>query len=133
MTKQDHFGGDLHEYRSRFPCITPTGSTMPVPDVLHMSVQRLVVNVDPIKVVIFGSYAYGKPSPDSDVDVLVVVESDLPYRDRVWSASRCFIPRLFPLNLLVRTPAEISKAMQDQDFFIKEILREGETVYEKTN
>lgn len=80
---------------------------------------------------LFGSYAYGTPTADSDVDLLVILDTDVPRRERAWLVSRLLIPRPFPVDLLVKTPDEIARALSGRDFFIQEIMARGKVLYER--
>jgi len=87
---------------------------------------------NPRKIVLFGSYAYGKPTEDSDVDVLVI----MPFNRKLGRKSleiRQRIPADFPLDLIVRTPEFIAERLQWGDCFIKEILAKGDVLYETTD
>jgi uncharacterized protein len=67
-------------------------------------VNRIVEHAHPQRVILFGSHAWGAPTPDSDVDLLVVME----FLGKPWktaSALRGFARASFPMDLLVRTPA----------------------------
>lgn len=79
----------------------------------------------------FGSFAYGTATPDSDVDLLVIMETDATSPERSWSVSRLLIPRPFPVDILVKTPAEIERALAKGDFFVREILAHGRVLYER--
>lgn len=94
-------------------------------------VDRLVGALQPEKIVLFGSYANGTPTPDSDVDLLVIMETDAPYRERFAAVSRLLEPRLFPVDILVKTPTEIEQALATGDFFIDEILSQGRVLHER--
>jgi predicted nucleotidyltransferase len=83
----------------------------------------------PRKIVLFGSYAYGKPTEDSDVDVLVIMPFNRK-RGRKSLEIRQRIPADFPLDLIVRTPAFIARRLQWGDCFIQEILSKGDVLYE---
>jgi predicted nucleotidyltransferase len=83
----------------------------------------------PQRIILFGSYAYGKPTPDSDVDLLVImpqrrVRRDLSIRMR-WA-----VPRTFPLDLLVRSGQEVSRRLEWGDCFLQEIVAKGRVLYE---
>ena len=91
--------------------------------------QRLAREFKPLKVVLFGSYAYGKPNPDSDVDLLVVMPLDGNPVDKSVEM-RLKLQPPFPLDLLVRTPTKIKERLAMGDDFIKDILVEGKVLYE---
>ena len=79
--------------------------------------------------VLFGSYARGAATPDSDVDVLVV----MPFEGR--SVDKSVEIRLktkppFPLDLLVRTPEVVDERIEMGDCFLRDILRDGKVLYE---
>jgi len=82
----------------------------------------------PRKIVLFGSYAYGKPTEDSDVDVLVI----MPFSRKSLEIRRR-IPADFPLDLIVRTPEFIARRLRWGDCFIQEILDKGDVLYEATD
>jgi predicted nucleotidyltransferase len=91
--------------------------------------KQVAKQFNPQKIVLFGSYAYGKPTEDSDVDILVV----MPFKGRnpekateIWMAIR---PK-FPIYIIVRKPAEINKRIKMGDFFIREIVEKGKVLYE---
>jgi predicted nucleotidyltransferase len=83
----------------------------------------------PRKIVLFGSYAYGKPTEDSDVDVLVIMPFNRK-RGRKSLEIRQRIPADFPLDLIVRTPEFIAQRLEWGDCFIHEILAKGDILYE---
>jgi len=116
--------------------MTPTSSAStlrrrPVSETLPEAVQRIAQALQPEKIILFGSYAYGTPTPDSDVDLFVVMETSASGAERSWAVSRLLIPRPFPVDILVRTPQEIEQALEKGDFFIKEIVTQGEVLYER--
>jgi len=85
----------------------------------------------PRKIVVFGSYAYGHPTPDSDVDVMVI----LPHRkgSRPSLEIRRRISAGFPVDILVRAPTEIARRLREGDSFIKEIMSKGRVLYEASH
>ena len=87
-------------------------------------------NFRPQKIILFGSRAWGKPSPDSDLDLFVVMPSTLRRDNRSMEISKLFSDRLFPLDVLVYTPEEVNKSLKRNNPFIKEILEKGKVVYE---
>jgi predicted nucleotidyltransferase len=117
--------------RWKIPDITPIGSDEPVSKTLPRAVKRIAETLHPEKIILFGSYAYGNPTPDSDVDLLVVMKTDATSANRSWEVSRLMIPRRFAVDILVRTPQEIKSALNNGDFFIQEITERGRTLYER--
>lgn len=87
----------------------------------------------PRKIILFGSYAYGNPTEDSDVDLLVVMHRTRYRGERMSLRIRRALQRDFPLDLLVRTPADVAKRLRWGDSFIREILEKGKVMYETTD
>ena len=85
----------------------------------------------PRKIVVFGSYAYGKPTHDSDVDVLVVMPDSKCDGVRPSLAIRRRVSARFPVDIIVRPPREVSRRLREGDSFITEIMSRGRVVYEK--
>jgi predicted nucleotidyltransferase len=82
----------------------------------------------PEKIILFGSYAYGKPTPDSDVDLLVL----LPFEGKPWKTAamiRSQIRPKFPLDLLARTSQQLQARIEMEDFFMREISERGQILY----
>lgn len=115
----------------RLPGTVPAGLKIPVGKSLRLAVQKIVDELKPEKVILFGSYAYGKPTPHSDVDLLVVLKTRASLKERSWKVSRLLLPRPFPVDILVKTPKEIEKALKSGDFFLQEILTRGKVLYER--
>lgn len=109
-------------YRARrwkIPNITPIGSDEPVSKTLPRAVKRIAETLQPEKIILFGSYAYGNPTPDSDVDLLVVMKTNEPRIERYLAVSRCLRPRPFAVDIIVKTPSEIKSAIANGDFFCR--------------
>jgi predicted nucleotidyltransferase len=96
---------------------------------LDRVVQQIVQQFQPDRVILFGSHASGTPTPDSDVDLLVVMEtSETPGRSAARVAAAVDHP--FPLDIIVRTPAALAAARQRGATFVTEILTQGVVLYE---
>jgi predicted nucleotidyltransferase len=94
--------------------------------------SQIVREFQPLKIILFGSHANGKPEWDSDVDLLVVMPfRGKPNRQAVKIRSR--IDTTVALDLLVRTPQQISERLAMGDTFIRDILERGRVVYEAHN
>jgi uncharacterized protein len=117
----------------------PSGKTQPRwyrgADVPMSAIRRFAREVaekfQPDKIILFGSYAYGEPHADSDVDILVI----MPCRNGIDQA--CRIDRvtdpMFPLDLIVRSPKKIAWRVKEGDSFLREILSKGKVLYEKAD
>lgn len=91
--------------------------------------DQLVEKYRPLKVVLFGSYAYGTPTKESDVDIFVI----LPFTGKSALKSAEILNKInphFAIDLLVRTPREVQKRLELGDFFIHEIIEKGKVLYE---
>ncbi len=113
------------------PVITPVGSAAPVSETLPAAVRRIARILRPEKIILFGSYANGNPTPDSDVDLLVVMKTNASRKERYLTVSRLLRPRPFAVDIIVKTPREIKTAIKSGDFFIEEIYTQGKVLYEQ--
>ncbi len=84
----------------------------------------------PKRIILFGSYAYGSPTDDSDVDVLVILPRGRVRNRRPSLEIRRRISAGFPVDILVREPGEIAKRIRWRDSFIGEVLEKGLVMYE---
>jgi len=85
----------------------------------------------PDKIILFGSFAYGEPNADSDVDRLVI----MPARNQGSQAYkiRLALSAPFALDLLVRTPDTMTWRIEEGDSFLREIVAKGKILYEKAD
>ena len=95
-------------------------------------VDEVVRRFQPERVVLFGSYAYGCPDADSDVDLLVVMRHHGEGPEQA-ARIRRVVQSGFPLDLIVRSPANIRLRVKMGDSFIREILDKGEVLHEARN
>ena len=86
----------------------------------------------PEKVILFGSHAYGKPSEDSDVDLLVIMDHSSSGVAQAVEIMRRVRSRI-PVDLVVRTPQEMRQRLKWNDFFLKEVVKGGEVLYESAH
>lgn len=111
--------------------VSPVGFP-PVEKTLPGAIQRIVSELRPEKIILFGSYTYGNPTPDSDVDLLVIMNTKAKDVDRYVAVSNLLYPRQFPVDILVKTPKEIETEKKKRgNFFLREILTKGKALYER--
>ncbi|HEV3143023.1 MAG TPA: nucleotidyltransferase domain-containing protein [Gemmataceae bacterium] len=98
---------------------------------IRLFARQIAERFKPDKIILFGSYAYGTPHADSDVDLLVV----MPAAREVTQAIRIrmALPAPFPLDLIVRTPERLARELEDCDWFLREIIEKGKVLYDKKN
>jgi uncharacterized protein len=92
-------------------------------------VEQIVENFKPQKIILFGSYARGKPRPESDVDMLVIM--DTPLKEVQQAIQICQqIKYRFGLDLIVHTPKHLAERLKMGDWFLHDVLKEGKVLYE---
>ena len=105
-----------------------------VPDVtsnlLSEMVSKIVKHFHPDKVILFGSRAWGKPTAESDVDILVVMDLEGSPIRKAAEISTIARPKFLPMDIIVRTPDEIERRIRIGDPFIRRIMDKGEVLYE---
>lgn len=87
----------------------------------------------PQKIILFGSHAYGKPTEDSDVDVLVVMPKSRRMGRRPALKIREKVSADFPVDILVRDPVFLQERLREGDCFLEEITGRGRVMYEGGN
>jgi predicted nucleotidyltransferase len=97
---------------------------------LRRFIDLLVREFDPIKIILFGSLAEGTPRLWSDIDIVVVRETDKNFIERAMEIQRRFDSNV-GVDLLVYTPEEFEHMRAERLFFQQEILRKGKIIYER--
>ncbi len=91
--------------------------------------ERIVQEFQPERIILFGSYAYGTPTPDSDVDLLVIV----PFEGKAPRKSLEILNKVdpkFSVDIVVRTPEQVQQRLAWNDFFLRDIMEKGKVLYE---
>jgi len=99
--------------------------------IIREMADKIQKEYEPKMIILFGSYAYGEPTEDSDIDLLIIKDTEKRPIDRWVEVKRLLrdITRTFPVSPLVYTPEEIEERTATRDFFIEEILEKGEVLY----
>jgi len=94
-------------------------------------VDRVQREYEPEKIILYGSYAYGEPTEDSDIDLFIVKETEKRRVDRFVEVSRLIYEpgRRISISPLVYTPKEIEERLALGDDFVEEVLSKGEVLY----
>ena len=106
------------------------GANIPM-RVIRKFAREVAELFQPDKIILFGSYAYGTPNEDSDVDILVVMpcrnQGDMAFK------IRSTLDPLFSVHVVVRTPYTMSWRLAEGDSFLREIVKKGKVMYEATD
>ncbi|MBI4756343.1 MAG: nucleotidyltransferase domain-containing protein [Betaproteobacteria bacterium] len=91
---------------------------------------RLVGALHPEKIILFGSHVWGTPTPDSDLDFLVIVEdSDQPPHKRAQAAYRSLLGLGVPCDVLVQTRAETERLSKVATSLTRRVLEQGRVIH----
>ena len=99
--------------------------------VIQKIVQSLVAGYAPEKIILFGSYAYGQPDADSDIDLLIIKATQERFFERLNKVRRVATgthPHV-PFEPIVLTPEELEQRLEAGDQFLSEIVQKGEVLY----
>src|SRR5581483_11242820 len=104
------------------------GADVPLREIRRFA-REVAERFGPEKIILFGSYAYGTPDADSDVDILVV----MPCRNQLDQAAKISltIDPPFPLDIIVRKPHNLQWRLDEGESFHTEIVTRGKVLYEK--
>jgi predicted nucleotidyltransferase len=97
---------------------------------INDKVRTIVNKYSPDKIVLFGSYAKGNSGINSDVDLLVIMDTKQSTWDLAVEISLA-VKHTFPMDIIVRTPQEIARRLQYGDAFITSIMENGKILYER--
>lgn len=92
--------------------------------------SKIVDDLRPEKVILFGSYAWGKPNQDSDVDLFIIKKNKKDFLKEQQKTRRIINGEL-PVDILIHTPQEVKKRINLGDFFYINIMKKGVRLYEK--
>lgn len=92
--------------------------------------KRIVSEVNPEKIILFGSYAWGTPHEDSDLDLFVIVHSsDQPAYRRARAIYRCLRDIAVPVDVIVQTHDEVARSSRVVASLARKVLEQGRVLY----
>lgn len=111
-----------------------TNAAQPIATTIQEIVTHLVTDYEPMQIILFGSFARGEAHRDSDIDLLIVKETnESPLERRVHVRRLVFQPeRRIPFSPLVLTPTELNQRLTMGDPFYREIMQQGKVLYART-
>jgi predicted nucleotidyltransferase len=99
------------------------------PEQINLLCEQIAREFKPERIVLFGSHAYGTPGPFSDVDLMVV----MPFEGSPLQQAAKILTRINPtmaLDLIVRTPQQVTDRLAMKDGFMQQIVQHGKVTYE---
>jgi len=96
-------------------------------------VNKIAIKFAPEKIILFGSYAANNPNEDSDLDLLIIQDSDLPRHQRGFEIYKSLIGSMIPINILVYTNKEFEQEKDEQYSFINSAIKTSKILYERPN
>lgn len=94
-------------------------------------IEKLKAEYEPDKIILYGSYAYGTPDKDSDIDLLIIKTTDKRWVDRFAEVKKLIYDpaRRISISPIVYTPLEIKNRLADGDGFLEEVVSKGKVLY----
>ena len=97
--------------------------------VIRRLAREIADRFGPERIILFGSYASGRPTPESDVDLLVVMSARNEIDQSLRIEETLDLP--FAVDVIVRTPKNFAWRLREGDWFLREVVEQGEVLYEK--
>ena len=94
-------------------------------------VSRIAIQFDPDRIILFGSYALGNANNDSDIDLLVIKNTNLPRHRRSFDIQKSLIGSMIPMDILVYTQKEFELESQEKYSFLSTALKTSKILYER--
>jgi uncharacterized protein len=95
-------------------------------------VNRIAIRFNPDKIILFGSYAAGNPNNDSDVDLLIIKDTDLPRHKRSFDIQKSLVGSMIPMDILVYTVKEFEQEKEEKNSFIYSAIKTSKVLYERS-
>lgn len=94
-------------------------------------VSKIALHFDPDKIILFGSYASGNATNDSDLDLLIIQETELPRHKRSFNIQKSLKGSMIPMDILVYTSKEFEDERNQKNSFLHSLIQNSEILYER--
>jgi uncharacterized protein len=94
-------------------------------------VNKIANGFNPEKIILFGSYATGKQNNDSDIDLLVIKDTDLPKHKRSFDIQKMLRGSMMPIDILVYTQKEFEQEQHEKYSFLSAVIKTSKILYER--
>ncbi|MFA6402384.1 MAG: nucleotidyltransferase domain-containing protein [Salinivirgaceae bacterium] len=102
-------------------------------DKISEIINKIAFGFNLEKIILFGSSATGNPNEDSDLDLFVIKDTDLPRPQRTVLVRKMIYGSKVPIDLIVYSPKEIDDSKENKFGFVYEVLKTGKTLYERAS
>ena len=100
------------------------------PDIIRQMTEKIVSAIHPQKIILFGSYAWGEPTKDSDIDLCVIHPTVIKKNKRARIIRDILSSFFYPMDILVYTPEEVEEWGQAEGGLLNKILDRGKVLYD---
>lgn len=100
---------------------------------IHEITTRIASKFNPEKIILFGSYASGTQKDDSDLDLLIIQETDLPPQNRGYDIRMSLLGMMIPFDILIYTKSEYEKEKENQFSFLSSAIKNSKVLYERAD
>lgn len=104
---------------------------MDIESYLKNIVDKIINNFNPDKIILFGSYAYGHPTVDSDMDIMIVMDTDEKPHKRAVSVRKVLKGIGIPKDIIVKTPEEFERFKDIVGTIVCPAAHKGRIIYER--
>ena len=112
----------------------PGRRTSPVPmKTIRGIAQHIAQRFNPEQIILFGSYAYGRPTAESDVDLLVVMDKPVDEMETMVEIAKSLPILPFGVDVIVRSRKTLERRKKLGDWFLREVTQKGKVLYERTD
>jgi len=101
------------------------------PEKIQQIVDKIVEGYQPEKIILFGSHARGDAHKDSDLDLIIIKQTNVPWFHRGWEVRKLLLKDLVPMDLKIYTPDEFKKYESSRYSFVQSIINESVILYER--
>ena len=102
-------------------------------DKINEIISGIATRFNPDKIILFGSYANGTQKEDSDIDLLIIQDSDLPPQKRGFDIRMSLIGSMIPFDILIYTNSEFENEKENIYSFINSAIKNSKVLYERVN
>jgi len=95
--------------------------------------SRIATKFNPDKIILFGSYANGTQKEDSDIDLLIIQETDLPIQNRGYEIRMSLMGSMMPFDIVIYTNSEFDQEKDKSSSFLNTVMKNSKLLYERQN